>query len=204
MEKRRNTVQNGCYVHPDRHPVARCTECGAPLCDACISESGGKYYCGRHIPVEKSSTIAPPETEKDKIRIRPLLLFITLIPAVLLLVGALLVPDDMSALFGDYGTRVTGAQFQQINTGLEKFRDDIGRYPTDEEGLSALREEPEGVPGWLGPYLAEAYYETGEVIDISGQPVGYQLREDGYILTSAGTDGEPGTDDDIAFIGPVQ
>ncbi len=197
-------VQNGCHRHPERHPVARCVECGAPLCDACINESDGKYYCERHIPTAKPLPETPAEPLAEKVKIRVIPLLAALLPAVLLLAGALLIPNDLSGLFGDYTERVTGVQFQQITGGLEGFNDDVGRYPNEDEGLRALREEPADTSGWLGPYLPEDYYENGEVVDATGQPVGYQLRDDGYMLTSSGSDGEPGTEDDIAFLGPLK
>jgi general secretion pathway protein G len=45
------------------------------------------------------------------------------------------------------------AQIELFGTALDAFRLDVGRYPTTEEGLKALRERPSGVTGWQGPYL---------------------------------------------------
>src|SRR4030043_1998076 len=45
------------------------------------------------------------------------------------------------------------AQIELFGTALDLFRLDVGRYPTTEEGLKALREKPSGVGGWQGPYL---------------------------------------------------
>jgi general secretion pathway protein G len=45
------------------------------------------------------------------------------------------------------------AQIELFGTALDAFRLDVGRYPTTEEGLKALREMPSGVTGWQGPYL---------------------------------------------------
>jgi general secretion pathway protein G len=42
-----------------------------------------------------------------------------------------------------------------ITTALNIFRLDVGRYPTDEEGLDALQRSP-GAPNWKGPYLERA------------------------------------------------
>jgi general secretion pathway protein G len=36
---------------------------------------------------------------------------------------------------------------------LGKFKDDMGRYPTSEEGLEALRSKPGMVSNWNGPYI---------------------------------------------------
>jgi general secretion pathway protein G len=45
------------------------------------------------------------------------------------------------------------AQIELLGSALDSFRLDIGRYPTTEEGLNALREKPEGQDKWDGPYL---------------------------------------------------
>ncbi len=44
-------------------------------------------------------------------------------------------------------------QIQLLGTALDLFHLDVGRYPTQEEGLKALVEQPEGLAGWAGPYL---------------------------------------------------
>jgi general secretion pathway protein G len=45
------------------------------------------------------------------------------------------------------------AQIELFGTALDAFRLDIGRYPTTEEGLKALREKPSAADNWQGPYL---------------------------------------------------
>jgi general secretion pathway protein G len=45
------------------------------------------------------------------------------------------------------------AQIELFGTALDAFRLDVGKYPTTEDGLKALREKPSGVEGWQGPYL---------------------------------------------------
>ena len=48
------------------------------------------------------------------------------------------------------------ADLAQLNTLLELFRMDVDRYPTTEEGLYALTEEPADSEGWHGPYTTKA------------------------------------------------
>jgi general secretion pathway protein G len=58
--------------------------------------------------------------------------------------------------FGQVSTARLGAakaQIELFGTALDTFRLDVGKYPTTEEGLKALREKPSGVEGWNGPYL---------------------------------------------------
>jgi len=45
------------------------------------------------------------------------------------------------------------AQIELFGTALDTFRLDVGKYPTTEDGLKALREKPAGAEGWQGPYL---------------------------------------------------
>jgi len=43
-----------------------------------------------------------------------------------------------------------------IATALDFFRLDMGRYPSNEEGLNALMTAPGGAGSWKGPYLQKA------------------------------------------------
>lgn len=81
-----------------------------------------------------------------------------------------------------------------LSLALDLFESDVGRYPTNEEGLQALVEDP-GVPGWRGPYL-----QGGLKPDPWGTPYHYQRHSehaDRYELRSAGPTGQIGSDDDI-------
>ena len=49
----------------------------------------------------------------------------------------------------------------QLASAIELFEMDIGRPPTNEEGLAALRVEPPGLEGrWRGPYIREGVSST--------------------------------------------
>ena len=45
------------------------------------------------------------------------------------------------------------AQIGNLSMALDMFKLDVGRYPTEDEGLEALREGPSGVDRWDGPYM---------------------------------------------------
>jgi general secretion pathway protein G len=47
------------------------------------------------------------------------------------------------------------AQIELLSTGLGSFRLDIGRFPSEEEGLNSLIEKPSDSDKWDGPYLAK-------------------------------------------------
>ncbi len=44
------------------------------------------------------------------------------------------------------------AQIEQLLTALRTYHLDVGAFPTDQQGLQALRTDP-GVRGWNGPYV---------------------------------------------------
>lgn len=81
------------------------------------------------------------------------------------------------------------AQIELFGTALDAFRLDVGRYPTTEEGLKALREKPSGLDAWKGPYLPKEI-----PLDPWGKPYNYKSPgEHGeYDLYSYGLDGVEG------------
>jgi general secretion pathway protein G len=83
-------------------------------------------------------------------------------------------------------------QIELFGTALDTFRLDVGRYPSSQEGLTALN-EGRGIPGWDGPYL-----KKGVPMDPWGRPFVYvSPGEHGeYDLYTYGADGAPGGDGD--------
>ncbi len=81
-----------------------------------------------------------------------------------------------------------------LSTALGMYDLTIGGYPTTEQGLQALVEDP-GVEGWTKPFL------TRKIIkDPWGNEYRYQYpgtRGIEYDLYSVGPDGQEGTEDDI-------
>jgi general secretion pathway protein G len=81
---------------------------------------------------------------------------------------------------------------------LDMFEQDIGRYPTTEEGLQALIVDPQ-IRNWRGPYLKSASIP----LDPWGSPYRYtwpsQLTasETLYDIVSPGPDGAYGNEDDV-------
>jgi general secretion pathway protein G len=94
--------------------------------------------------------------------------------------------------FGKVGTaklKATKAQIEMFGTALDTFRLDVGRYPTTEEGLKALREKPAGAERWEGPYLPKEIPS-----DPWGKPYMYKSPGDhgDYDIVSYGLDGVEG------------
>ena len=81
------------------------------------------------------------------------------------------------------------AQIELLGQALDQMRLDIGRYPTTQEGLSALVTNPGGVQNWDGSYLKKALPN-----DSWGKPYHYQFpgAHGEYDLFSYGRDGAPG------------
>lgn len=89
--------------------------------------------------------------------------------------------------------RTTKAQIELFGTALDTFRLDVGRYPTSDEGLQALRQKPGGLERWDGPYLKKDL-----PLDPWSKPYVYKSpAEHGpYEILSYGADGTPGGEGD--------
>ena len=47
-------------------------------------------------------------------------------------------------------------QIDRLSGVLDLYRLQVGRYPSEDEGLNALMEQPADAPDWEGPYLKKA------------------------------------------------
>src|ERR1044071_2196585 len=83
------------------------------------------------------------------------------------------------------------AQIELLSTALDTFRLDVGRYPSSQEGLEALRSQPGGLDRWDGPYL-----KKDVPVDPWGKSYVYKSPGDHgpFDLLSYGADGVPGGD----------
>jgi general secretion pathway protein G len=52
--------------------------------------------------------------------------------------------------------RAARLQLDVVLSSLDAFFVDVGRYPTNEEGVGALVTAPANAPGWAGPYARSA------------------------------------------------
>ena len=86
------------------------------------------------------------------------------------------------------------ADISNIETSLNAFEIDTGRFPSSEEGLNALLQQPASVTSWRGPYL-----QRGMPKDPWGNAYLYkypgQRNPSGFDLYSLGPDGREGSDD---------
>lgn len=75
--------------------------------------------------------------------------------AILGLIAAIAAPQ-MLLEFAHGQRSAAQTQIAAVSASLSLFRSDVGRYPTTEEGLSALLRSPPGLENWSGPYVKAA------------------------------------------------
>ena len=112
-----------------------------------------------------------------------------LIVMVILGLLAALVGPRMFGKVGKSRQKAANSQISLFETALDIYRLDIGKYPTTEQGLQALRVKPDDVEKWDGPYLPK---------DVPLDPWGnrYVYESPGEHgdcdIISLGADGDPG------------
>lgn len=98
-------------------------------------------------------------------------------------------------------------QLQQIENALDLFNVDIGRYPTQDEGLDVLWDKTKLADESLQSKHAGNYFAKGQknLKDAWGNPFNYEVLDSSevdagglpYKIWSNGPDGQSGTPDDI-------
>jgi len=113
-----------------------------------------------------------------------ILVVITIIGLIMALVG----PRVLGYL-GESKSKAAKIQIESFSSALDLYYLDLGRYPTTNEGLSALT-RGNNLPGWNGPYL------RGGVVPNDPWGHVYVYRSPGertpYDITSLGSDGQEG------------
>ena len=89
-------------------------------------------------------------------------------------------------------------QVERLSGVLDLYRLQVGRYPSDDEGLDAMMDQPADAPNWDGPYLKKA----DALIDPWGRPYLYRFPGeygdfDLYTLGADGQDGGEGENRDL-------
>nr|WP_281432172.1 type II secretion system major pseudopilin GspG [Desulfatitalea alkaliphila] len=118
---------------------------------------------------------------------------------VMVIIGLLaaLVGPRMFGKVGQSKQNAAKAQMSLFETALDAYRLDVGRYPTTDQGLNALRVRPQGEERWDGPYLRRDIPQ-----DPWGNPYEYRCPGDhgDFDIISYGADGRlggEGEDEDI-------
>lgn len=95
-------------------------------------------------------------------------------------------------------TKTAMLQIQELGAALDLYRLEVGRYPSSEQGLDALINQPEGISSWNGPYLKKTVIR----LDPWGQSYHYKFPGEfgEYDLFSLGADNNEGGDSENADI----
>jgi general secretion pathway protein G len=125
------------------------------------------------------------------------LMELLLVVAIIGILAAMLLPNISGRSEEARKTRAKSEIVSTLGLALTMFESDVGRFPTTEQGLSALIAKPDQATTWRGPYIKQAK----QFRDPWGNPYQYQCpgqhNPTNYDLSSAGPDGQPGTEDDI-------
>ncbi len=126
------------------------------------------------------------------------LLEILVVLVILGLVAAVVAGPQIFKYLGTAKTEASKVQIERIAGALDLYRLEVGRYPSEEEGLAALIEEPAGVSTWNGPYLKKKEslvdpWARTFIYAIPGDHGEYDL----YTLGADNTEGGDGEDRDI-------
>jgi general secretion pathway protein G len=123
---------------------------------------------------------------------------------VIVVIGVLatLVAPNVFSHIGAAKDATARSQIEMLGAALDAYRIDIGRYPTTQQGLSALWTAPSADPrpaNWRGPYLrkdvpADPWHNPYLYKSPAEQSRG------GYDLLSYGEDGKPGGEREAADI----
>lgn len=97
----------------------------------------------------------PPRVVDRTARAGFSLLELLVVLAIMALLAAIVAPQVLKYL-GSSRSQTAKVQIQNVQAALELFQVDVGRFPSQEEGLDALINAPATAPGWNGPYLKKA------------------------------------------------
>ena len=120
-----------------------------------------------------------------------------LIVMIILGLLAALVAPRMFGKVGKSQQKAAKSQISLFETAIDTYRLDVGRFPTTQQGLDALREKPDDADNWDGPYLSKELPK-----DPWGEPYVYRYPSDhsDYEIISYGADKQPGGEGDDADI----
>ena len=121
---------------------------------------------------------------EDGFTLVEMLVVITIIGLIMALVG----PRVLNYL-SESKAKTAQIQIESFSSALDLFYLDNGRYPTSNEGLTALVRRPSNSGGWNGPYL-----KSGSVpADPWGRAYVYRApgEREPYEIVSLGASGQP-------------
>jgi hypothetical protein len=192
--------------------VARCVVCGKYLGSDSIVERDGRLFCD-----ECASKYTTPEVSHKE---SPYILWVLIgMSVVIAIVGVVLAAVTISPyLKGGLESNANLMKMRNLTGVLNEMYKDIGRYPTQEEGLALLTDNDplktgSEVPNWYGPYIPIG--EDKLLYDIYGNKLIYGVINGSSYIESMGENGKldyipinvndkpsSDVDDDILFLSP--
>ena len=126
------------------------------------------------------------------------LLEVLVVLVILGLLAAVVAGPQIFKYLGTAKSEAAKVQVSQISQALDLYRLEVGRYPTQEESLTALIDAPPGLSKWNGPYLKK----KEAIVDPWGRQFLYRMpgQHGDYDLYTFGADnaqGGNGEDQDI-------
>lgn len=94
---------------------------------------------------------------------------------------------------------ITLGRIAECYGALAKYADDCGSFPSEAQGLSALRENP-GRVEWKGPYISD----ERSIHDAWGHQLRYTLHDNKPVVWSCGKNGIVGSKEDITLDSKVR
>jgi general secretion pathway protein G len=109
---------------------------------------------------------------------------------------AYMVAPRLMGVMGKAKPKIAQADIKSLETALDLFYLDVGRYPTEDEGLRILYQRPDNVPNWAGPYIKKAPKDPW------GRDYVYKFpgEHGAFDIVSYGADGQPGGEGESADV----
>jgi general secretion pathway protein G len=134
--------------------------------------------------------------KKDRSTAGFTLIELMIVIAILGLMAYMVAPRLMGVM-GKAKPKIAMADIKNLETALDMFYLDVGRYPSQDEGLKVLYQRPENIPNWGGPYIKKAPKDPW------GRDYVYKFPGElggSYDIISYGADGQPGGEGEAADI----
>jgi general secretion pathway protein G len=116
---------------------------------------------------------------------------------IIAILAALIVPRVVQRQ-SDAMRAKAASDISELDAALQQYHLDNDGYPTNEEGLAALRTAPQSAKNWRGPYLQKPIPPDPWGSDYVYQNPGPSGQD--FIVESYGKDGQPGGDGDNADV----
>jgi len=125
------------------------------------------------------------------------LLELLVVLGIIALLAGIVGPQVMKHM-GASKTKAARVQIEDLSAALDMYKLDVGKYPSSEQGLSALVEKPSDSKRWNGPYLRKVKVPQDPWIqDYNYASPGKHGKFDLYSYGADEKEGGEGEDQDI-------